>query len=109
VLIPHTLIIPKTSDRYDLVSVVNADIADPAQAPRVYGSYTYIKQVDPLTGLSTYHLYAPRLAEVQQANGRAYSIASRGDFEYATAQLCIILMYKLIDENDQSKGVIPII
>ena len=109
VTIPHTLIIPKTSDRYELVSVVNADIADPAQAPRVYGSYTFIKQVDPLTGLATYHLYAPRLADVPLSGGRAYSLASRGEFEEASQQLCIILMYKLIDENDVSKGVIPII
>jgi hypothetical protein len=100
VIFKSTLKLPKTNDTYDLVSIVNADVHKINNANHVIGSYTILREP---TNTPVYHLYVPRLSNP----GNTYHAITKADaskvFETAYKH-CIIIMYKLQDEKDTSKG-----
>jgi hypothetical protein len=107
VIVPHHLVIPKTKDSYDLVSVVCADTIDTDSVSRVYGSYALLKEPNQQIGPSNYHIYAPRAAPT--VGNRVITDLTRIEFDSTCSQLGVILMYKLNDNNDKSHGNIPIV
>jgi hypothetical protein len=108
VIIRHNLVIPKTKDSYDLVSVVCADTIDTDSVTRVYGSYALLKHFNAPAGPTNYHIYSPRAAALPGVGNHVITSLTRSEFDSTCAQLGVILMYKLSEDNDVSRGNIPI-
>ena len=97
--------LPKTKDVYELVSIVNARTVDIKGTDRVIGSLTVMR--DNSSGVPQFHIYSPMDAD----NKTNYDVFSKPDSQYAMAMSttsCIILMYKIVNENDESGGTLLI-
>jgi hypothetical protein len=102
------LVIDKTKDKYDLVSIVNAKVSQTNNINRVIGSFAVLKQLDQ-SHRHIYHIYAPDdAANPLWANKPFRSPVQFIEISKMCSQQCVILMYKLTSDNDLSKGNLPV-
>jgi hypothetical protein len=105
VQIPRDLILPKTNDKYELVSIVNADTHKVNNIERVIGSTAILREPATPTNREQFYWYAPT-----QVNKRfQFKTITKTDVISAMklcVEQCVIIMYKIV--KDESKGELAI-